>query len=76
MKVRVLFGVLLALALTGIAGGPSAAAGASTASSGADPGVGTLPQGTQLDAAYARSVKGFGVSNVDATAQRTQLFDV
>src|SRR5213082_2121386 len=73
MKVRVLFGGVLALALAGIAGGPSAA-GASTASSGADPGVGTVPQGTQLDAAYAQSVQGFGVSNVDATTQRVSCY--
>jgi hypothetical protein len=74
MKVRVLFGVVLALALAGIAGGPSAAAGASTASPGADPGVGKVPQGTQADAAYAQSVQGFGVTNVDATAQRVSCY--
>src|SRR5712664_4202615 len=50
------FGVVLALAVAGIAGGPSAAAGASTASPGADPGVGNVPQRTQSDAAYAQSV--------------------
>src|SRR6266571_1128130 len=74
MKVRFLFGVVLALAVAGIAGGPSAAAGASTASPGADPGVGNVPQGTQSDAAYAQSVQGFGVSNVDATAQRVSCY--
>jgi hypothetical protein len=74
MKVRVLFGIVLALALAGIAGGPSAAAGASTASPGADPGVGNVPQGTQTDAAYAQSVQGFGVTNVDATAQRVSCY--
>lgn len=74
MKVRVLFGVVLALALAGIAGGPSAAAGASTASPGADPGVGNVPQGTQTDAAYAQSVQGAGVTNVDATAQRVSCY--
>ena len=74
MKVRVLFGVVLALAVAGIAGGPSVAAGASTASPGADPGVGNVPQGTQSDAAYAQSVQGFGVSNVDATTQRVSCY--
>src|SRR5499427_10555512 len=74
MRVRVLFGVVLALAVAGIAGGPSVAAGASTASPGADPGVGNVSQGTQSDAAYAQSVQRFGVSNVDATAQRVSCY--
>ena len=74
MEVRVLLGVVLALAVAGIAGASSAAAGASSASSGVDPGVGNVPQGTQTDAAYAQSVQGFGVTNVDATTQRISCY--
>src|SRR5207248_9273095 len=73
MKVRVLFGVVLALALAGIAGGPSVAAGASTASPGADPGVGNVPQGTQAAAGFGASVPGGGVWKVCARARRGLL---
>jgi len=48
----------------------------SGASSGAtlDPGVGNVPQGNQSDQAYAQSVKGFAVTNVDATSQRVSCY--
>jgi hypothetical protein len=45
------------------------AAGTSPVSAGVDPGVGNVPQGTQTDAAYARSFQAHSVSNVTATTQ-------
>jgi hypothetical protein len=50
------------------------AAGASPASAAVDLGVGVVPQGTQLDAAYARSFAKNGVTNVFATTQKTSCY--
>jgi hypothetical protein len=43
-------------------------------SAGAASGVGNIPQGTQTDAAYARSYWTNHVTNVDATSQRTSCY--
>ena len=75
MKVRVLLSVVLALAVAGIAGASLAASDASSSSArAAAAGVGNVPQGTQSDAAYAQSFQHFGVTNVDATAQRVSCY--
>jgi hypothetical protein len=73
MKVRVLLAVALALGL-GVAGASSASTGGSSGSSGPDPGIGNVPQRTQTDSAYAQSFQSFGVTNVDATAQRLSCY--
>ena len=39
-----------------------------------DPGVGSIPQGTQSDAAYASSFSAAGVSNVFATTQKVSCY--
>jgi hypothetical protein len=44
------------------------------AQAGAASGVGNVPQGTQTDTAYARSFQTKGVTNVDATSQRTSCY--
>lgn len=51
-----------------------AVAVASGASSGVDPGVGVVPQGTQTDKAYAQSFQKAGVTNVFATTQRVSCY--
>ena len=50
------------------------AAGTSPVSAGVDPGVGNVPQGTQTDAAYAKSFEHNGVTNVFATTQKTSCY--
>ena len=51
-----------------------AAFSTSPAAASAGPGVGIVPQGTQTDTAYANSFKAAGVTNVDATTQKTSCF--
>ena len=51
-----------------------AAFSTSPAAASAGPGVGTVPQGTQTDTAYANSFKAARVTNVDATTQKTSCF--
>ena len=47
--------------------------GLTPAAAGSAPGVGVVPQGFQSDAAYARSFRTAGVTNVDATTQRVLM---
>ncbi len=51
-----------------------ASSGGFTASAGVDPGVGSVPQGTQSDTVYAKSFKLNGVTNVFATTQKTSCY--
>src|SRR5690242_10440104 len=71
MKGRVLLAVLIGLGVAGLAGASSAATGSS---SGLSAGIGNVPQGTQTDRAYAQSFQRYGVTNVDATAQRVSCY--
>ena len=48
--------------------------GLTPAAAGSAPGVGVVPQGFQSDAAYARSFRTAGVTNVDATTQRVSCY--
>jgi hypothetical protein len=61
---------LLFLALSAAMAGGAAR---STASS-VDPGVGSVPQGTQTDNAYAHSYQQAGVTNVDVTGQQVSCY--
>jgi hypothetical protein len=68
---------LLSVATLVLAAGLCTASSASYAASGGaalDPGVGSVPQGTQSDKAYAQSVPRNGVTNVFATTQRVSCF--
>ena len=64
-KLRPVLVVLPVILVAAFSISPAAAAGS---------GVGNLPQGTQSDAAYARSAIGNGVKNVFATTQRTSCY--
>ena len=65
-------GILLALAASTLALG--ATANSVGATSGIDPGVGSVPQAVQSDKAYAQSVQRAGVTNVFVTTQQTSCY--
>jgi hypothetical protein len=71
---QVLLAVALALGVAGVTGASSAWTGALSGASGLDPGVGSVPQGTQTDTTYAQSFQSFGVMNVDATTQQVSCY--
>jgi hypothetical protein len=75
MRVKSLGAVVALVVVTGVlvsAGATSHSAAAAAGSLGA--GVGTVPQGTQADKAYAGSVQKAGVTNVFATTQRVSCY--
>jgi hypothetical protein len=72
MRVRGLFAIAaVAVVAGGAVAGASAGGGGSTT---LDAGVGVVPQGTQTDSAYARSVSRAKVTNVFATTQQTSCY--
>jgi hypothetical protein len=75
MRLKALSAVVALVVVTGVlvsAGATSYSAAAAAGSLGA--GVGTVPQGTQSDNAYAQSVQQAGVTNVFATTQRVSCY--
>ncbi len=64
----------LGLVLVVIAGVGLALSATTSATTSAGPGVGNVPQGTQSDAAYAKSVAVNQVKNVFATTQQTSCY--
>ena len=71
MKLRHALVLALAAGCTIVPVSASVSPGASTA---LDPGIGSVPQGTQSDSAYTASYAAAGVTNVDATGQKVSCY--